>query len=112
MRHLRGGLSQQGPALAHLRIAQQVGVSNKRSDAQAVSSDVQTSEAFDPIDIDDDGRFEDAKVEHGHEALAPGQDATVLAGTAQEMKRFIQFAGRVIIEPCGFHACHNLIGRK
>ena len=60
VRDLRGRLGQQWPALAHMGIAQQVGVPNQRTDGQAVRSDMQAIQRLDAIDVDQYGGAEDA----------------------------------------------------
>jgi hypothetical protein len=45
VRDLGGGLRQQRPALAHMRVAQQVGMPNQRTDGQAVCVDMQAVQA-------------------------------------------------------------------
>jgi hypothetical protein len=70
---------------------------------------VQAIKRRDAIDVDDDGRAEDAQVEHGHQALAARQHPAVLPGISKKMQGFVQLTRGVVVEPSRLHVLLNLI---
>jgi len=104
MRHMRHRLRNQGQALRDNRRAHHLGMSRKRADAHAPAGERDPVERVDTVDVDQETRLCQSHVEHGHEALPPGQDARVVAVLRQQGHDVIEALWPHIAESRSLHA--------
>ena len=62
----------------------------------------------DAVEIDEHGRLRQSKVHCRHQALSPGQEFGITAIVREQTQRFVNGAGRVVVEGCGFHLARPL----
>ena len=95
---VRGRLGEQRASPQDDRVALQAAVADERSDRQPRVRFLHLAEAADPVHVHENGRLHEPEVEERPQTLAPCERLGVTPEACEELERFLETLGSVIVE--------------
>jgi hypothetical protein len=105
VRDVGHGQAQQRQVLGDQRAVLDLGMARQGANVQVLTFDANVVQALNAVEVDQPAGLEQAKRQHGHEALPARDDAGVLPMRGQGLQCPVQGARCQVVKGGRFHAC-------